>query len=204
MMSLSKQQKIEDSSDMITNAQDCGELYPKCIVVDNNLEKESSVKVLPLTNTNAVSQAFYNPFLTPPKEEVNVARRGASPLSGPHKMANQYLFSSEKENSREVKLDHKNNQHWPEDIRKHNSELNTTSIGLPAQEKDHDDSSTESLHTNSFSPYIPDPPIDHVGCIAFKEMIKDEKDRHRSNMIPLMKQNSNQLVIARQETPKLR
>ena len=47
----------------------------------------------------------------------------------------KYLFSSEKENSREVKLDHKNNRHWPEDIRKHNSELNTTSIGLPTQEK---------------------------------------------------------------------
>ena len=144
--------------------------------------------------------AANNPFLEPNDGENDMAECTNYSLLGHSK----YALSTKQPSMSDKRDVHGNVNCWNNEVTKLVNDSLPSTIELLPENSEHDDSSTESMYTNSFSEYIPGPSVDHASFIPLKESTKPGKGRHNSNMIPLMKQSSNQFVIAHQESPKIR
>jgi hypothetical protein len=197
MMSLSKQSQVETSCGIKKNTSSCDDVRSKHVMRYQKSKKVSDSHVLPQKD---VPFAPSNPFLVQKDGESDMAESSNYSFLGQGK----HGFSTKSQNTSDKSDIHGNVSYWVNEVTKSANDSQPSTIELLREDSEHEDSSTESMDTNSFSEYIPGPSIDHASLVPSNEGSEHGKEGHHSNLIPLMKQSSNQFVIAHQESPKIR
>lgn len=195
MLSLSKQPPLETSDEIRSNITGIADRHPKGFPIEQKSKNPSASHILPSELDHYASN---NPFLTPHEGKIDTSRGDSSPYLGHRKnyVKPQYVNSKDDVH---INLDNRGNK-----VSKYENDSQPSTIELLPEDSNDEDSSTESIDTNSFSEYIPGFSVDHSSIVPFSECFQQAEENERSNMIPLMKQSSNQFVLAHQESPKKR
>ena len=188
MLSLSKASKHENPFEFNTKMEDIFKKDSKYAISATRFKKESVAERLPIPKD--MSYSAFNPFI----ESTNEGEMRRSPGLGIH----EGIPCDKKQNLNYAKGP-KNLTDFHEGLSKYNYESQPSSIELLAHETDHDDSSSESS-TKSFSSYIPGASVQNNRVMPRHGAIAEKSYQQPANVW----QSSYELVIARQQSPKIR
>ena len=189
MLSLSKASKHENPFEFNTKMEDIFKKDSKSDISATRFNKQSVAERLPIPKD--ISYSAFNPFI----ESTNEGEMRRSPGLGIH----EGIPCDKKQNLNYNKGPMKNHTDFHEGLSKYNYESQPSSIELLAHETDHDDSSSESS-TKSFSSYIPGASVQNNRVMPRHGAIAEKRYQQPANVW----QSSDELVIARQESPKIR
>ena len=189
MLSLSKASKHENPFEFNTKMEDIFKKDSKSCISAARFNKESVAERLPIPKD--ISYSAFNPFI----ESTNEGEMRRSPGLG----MPEGIPCDKKQNLNYAKGPIKSLTDFHEGLSKYNYESQPSSIELLAHETDHDASSSESS-TKSFSSYIPGASVQNNRVMPRHGAIAEKRYQQPANVW----QSSDELVIARQESPKIR
>ena len=189
MLSLSKASKHENPFEFNTKMEDIFKKDSKSCISATRFNKESVTERFPIPKD--ISYSGFSPFIEP----TNEGEMRRSPGLGMH----EGIPRDKKQNFNYAKGPIKCLTDFHEGLPNYNYESQPSSIELLAHETDHDDSSSESS-TKSFSSYIPGASVQNNRVMSRHGAIAEKRYQQPANLWP----SSDELVIARQESPKIR